>query len=456
MLALRAALAAIVTAVTATTLSAVAPAASAAPAYSPPSGASSQFLDDMYSAQRLVTGGGVTIAVLADGVDPSTPGLAGKVTDGPDFIFKPQVPADPTGGTLITAFILGVPGVTTGLVPGARILSLRTAPYYSEPGYQSFYTYANSDDAQQAEAKAIRYAVSHGARVILDVPSSWWSADPALLSALNFALSRNVVIVAPTVTAGEAAWSYTYPSGFPGVIGVSAIDLPDGTAPTGTIPAASKNNAVLVSSPDDQEPVLAGWNIQGVGAADTFVAAAAALIKEKYPDMPPALVARALAMSARYPPPGGYSQSVGFGVLDAYDAVRDAGALARVTMAARPGASGAVAAAAHFGSAPGVINALPSDRADWALVGVGVAALACASVLAARRRRRRRTTAALQQPAQPEQVPHARVDLHPARHPGAGDVHRRLGERHHLVAVRGQPDVGGRLARPDLPDRSVR
>jgi hypothetical protein len=422
-LAVRAAGAAIVTAITAvTTLCALALGASAAPAYSPPSGASAQFLDDMYSAQRLVTGGGVTIAVLADGADPSVPGLAGKVTDGPDFIFKPQVPPNPSAGTLIAAFILGVPGVTTGLVPSARILSLRTAPNYSEPGFQSFYTSANVDYAQQAEAKAIRYAVSHGARVILDIPSSWGSPDPALLSALNFALSRNVVIVAPTVTAGEAAWSYTYPSGFPGVIGVSAIDLQDGTAPTGTIPAASKNNAVLVSSPDDQEPVLPEWTIQGIGVADTFVTATAALIKEKYPDMPPALVARALAMSARYHPPGGYSQSVGFGVLDAYDAVRDAGALARLTMAARPGASGTIAAAAHFGGgAPGVISALPSDRADWALVGVGAAALACAVVLAARRRRRRGPTAVLQQFAQPEQVLHARLDLHPAHYPGAGD-----------------------------------
>jgi hypothetical protein len=176
--------------------------------------------------------------------------------------------------------------------------------------------------------------------VILDIPSSWWSPDPALLSALNFALSRNVVIVAPTVTAGEAAWSYTYPSGIPGVIGVSVIHLQGGTAPTGTIPAAGENNPVLVSSPDDQEPVLAEWNIQGIAAADTFVVATAALIKEKYPDMPPALVARALAVSARYHPPGGYSKSVGFGVLDAYDAVRDAGALARLTRAAGPACRG--------------------------------------------------------------------------------------------------------------------
>jgi Subtilase family len=421
-LGLRAARAAIVTAVTAAAVvSALAPAASAAPGYAPPSGAWAQFLTDMYSAQGLVTGG-VTIAVLDSGADPGTPGLAGKVTDGPDYIFKPQVPLDHVSGTGIAALIVGVPGITAGLVPGARILSLRTLPDETEPRYQSFYANANFGDAQQADAKAIRYAVSHGAGVILTGDPTYSNPGPALLSAVNFALSRNAVIVAPTIAAGEPDWSYAYPSGIPGVIGVAAIDLPDGPAPTGPFVTGSKNNAVLISGPGNQEPVLAGWYIENDVAAASFVAATAALIKEKFPDMPPALVARALAMSARYRPPGGYSQSVGFGVLDAYDAVRDAGALARLTRAARPSVPGTVASAAHFGGGPpGVISALPSDRAYWALVGVGASALACAAVLATRRRRRRGPTALLQQLAQPEQVLHARLDLHPVHHPGTGD-----------------------------------
>ena len=52
---------------------------------------------------------------------------------------------------------------------------------------------------------------------------------------------------------------------------------------------------------------------------------------------------------------------------------------------------------------------------------------------------------ALQKTAEREQVPDAGLDLDPARHPHAGDVGRSFRQRHHVVAVRGQPDVGRRV-----------
>ena len=59
---------------------------------------------------------------------------------------------------------------------------------------------------------------------------------------------------------------------------------------------------------------------------------------------------------------------------------------------------------------------------------------------------------ALQKTTQREQVPDAGLDLDPARHPHAGDVGRGFRQRHYVVAVRGQPDVGRRVA-DDLLDR---
>jgi crotonobetainyl-CoA:carnitine CoA-transferase CaiB-like acyl-CoA transferase len=59
----------------------------------------------------------------------------------------------------------------------------------------------------------------------------------------------------------------------------------------------------------------------------------------------------------------------------------------------------------------------------------------------------------LQQTTEGEQVPDAGLDLHPARHPHAGDVGRGRRQRHDVVASRGQPDVGGRLVRRGLLDR---
>jgi crotonobetainyl-CoA:carnitine CoA-transferase CaiB-like acyl-CoA transferase len=61
--------------------------------------------------------------------------------------------------------------------------------------------------------------------------------------------------------------------------------------------------------------------------------------------------------------------------------------------------------------------------------------------------------APLQQATQGQQVLEAGLDLDPARHPHPGDVGRGRGQRDHVVAVRGQPNVGERLVRCGLFDR---
>jgi hypothetical protein len=403
-LASRAARAAAATAVTTiVTLTAFAPAASAAPAatgrpgHPLPPGALSQLVSDLNAAIGEATGQGVTIALLSTGVDTSVAGLASRVTKGPDYIFQPQGPLTHFYGTLVATTIVGDPDVAgTGLAPGARILALRVEPDPSEPGYQSFYN-DPTFDPQQPLARAIRYAAGHGATVIA-IDDSFQTPDPELLDAVSYALSRNVVVVAPEDSlTSEPGRDYPYPAGIAGVIGVSAVTMPGGTAPYSANPMEA-NNSVLISAPANSVPVPPdGYQLDGSAVAVPFVAGAAAMIKERWPGMSPALVARALAMSARYHPGGGYSPSVGFGVLDPYAAVLDAAKLARLTTTAPAGAPGTVAAGAHFGGgSPGVISALPPAGpwylASWALAVVAVAALACGVILAARYRPRRERT----------------------------------------------------------------
>ena len=170
--------------------------------------------------------------------------------------------------------------------------------------------------------------------------------------------------------------------------------LPGGPAPFS--PSSTEaNNSVLIAGPADTMLASStGWQLDDFGTAGALVAATAALIKERYPHLPPALVGRALAMSARDHPKGGYAPSVGFGVLDPYDAILDAGRLAAVTTTAQAG-SGVVAAGAHFGGGPpGVISALPPAgplvSVYWALMGMGALLLVAVVVLAVRRPRRAR------------------------------------------------------------------
>ena len=366
-------------------------AATARQSYTPPPAAWARFQSDLSAAEGLATGRGVTIALLSTGADTTVPGLAGKVTDGPDYIFPPRTVTTNMVGTLTAALIVGEPGVVRGAAPGARILALRTEPDQFEPGYANFFSASNQTGTQPINATAIRYAVSHGARVILVDANSYAAPYPALLSALSYAMSKNVIIVAPAPSTYQKwSWEYQYPSGVPGVIGVSAVMLPGGAPPFSPFTAAN-NNSVLISGPADTVIASAtDWQLDDFAVAAAYVAATVALIKERYPDLSPSLVARALAMSARYHPRGGYAPSVGFGVLDPYDAILDAGKLARDTVTA-PAGPGGVAAGAHFrsGPPPAVISALPPAApitgVCWALAGLGALLLAAAVALWLRR-----------------------------------------------------------------------
>jgi hypothetical protein len=370
----------------------LAPAAEAAAAYSPPSDAWARFQSDMNAAQGMATGNGVTIALMSTGADPTVPGLAGKVANGPDYIFKPQAATAGMLGTLTAAFFTGSPGNAAGAAPDAHILVVRTEPDSTEPGAQSFYNDQNT--ALRIEAEGIRYAAGHGAQVILLDYSSQEGPSLDLQSAVSYALSRKVVIVAPAFpTTGSHSSPYAYPQGFPGVVGVSPVMLPGGIAPSSLVTGQS-NNTVLISAPADAAPVSDTMELDSFWSAACYVAATVALIKQRYPQLSPAMVARALAMSARYRPSGGYSPSVGFGVLDPNDAILDAGTLARLSVSAPGGASGTVAATAHFGGTqPGVISALPPvgriAYLYWALIAVGAVLLGTGAALWARRLRKR-------------------------------------------------------------------
>lgn len=386
-------------------------AAAAGAAYSVPSDSWSLFQSDINAAGGLATGRGVTVAILSSGVDTSAAGLAGRSSEGPDYVSRPpRDPGEERLGTLEAGLVVGVPGVVQGIAPGARILGVRVELDSHEPGAAAFLRNDYGDNSQNTGqlilAKAIMYAVDHGAKVI-DVDTEVWSGDglsTQFMGAVAAAIRRNVVIVAPESNSGSGPGSYQAPAGLPGVIGVSSVMLPGGTLPsvTGTKTSgnqSARNNSVVISGPGDWvQASPADWGTYGTSTAAPYVAGTVALIKQLYPDMSPSLIERALAMSARDKPKGGYSTTVGFGVLNPYQAVLDAGTLAKVTVTAASGA-GVIAAGTHFGSGPlpGVIDALPPAGSAVsryrAAIGAGVLLLVIAVVLAvasAVRSRRRR------------------------------------------------------------------
>ena len=443
----------------------MAPAASAA---TRPAGSASQLISELRHAWQITKGRGVTVAVLSNGVDPHVTGLAGKVTVGPDYVRL----RDPQGldGTLIANGIAGDapsagnPLGTLGLAPAARIISVRVYPDGHEPGSQNFDNHVFSPDLL---ARGIRYAVGRGAGVIyIDVPPSLTdSAD--LDAAVRYALSKGVLITTMAAADNGGPADVTYPGAIPGVIAATMVTLPSPFPPSGGENGSTEaNDSVLISVPDNTlneiGPQDQAYTVWSFDASAAWLAGTAALIKSAYPRLPPGLAARAIALSARDRSAGGYDVKAGFGLIDPYGALTEAGRLARLVS---PAASGGLGPAARFGPAPGVIRAVHRSAARIAIFAaaavLGVILLAAVLLRARRPPRPARVSrhaartplqelAPLQKLAECQQVPHAGLDLDPAGQPHPGDVRRGGGQRDDVVAVPGQPDVGRRFIRRRL------
>ncbi|HUN31059.1 MAG TPA: S8 family serine peptidase [Trebonia sp.] len=436
---------------------------------------------DVPAAWRVTKGKNVLVAVLDTGVDQTVPDLAGQVTVGPNYL--PGV--DPPGyqpplehGTYIASLIAGHgrgPGDSMGIIgvaPQARILSVRVIPDDSEPGLA---TYNDKSRYASALADGIRYAVNNGANVI-NMSLGGQQATASLRAAIAYAISHGVVVVASAGNSGtsQAFAPYDYPAAFTGVIGVAALN-PDGAR----APFSQQNSSVVIAAPG-VDVVGAGPGGEYIDAAGTspaaaFVSGVAALILSEYPGLPPALVEQAIISSASHQPAGGYSVDVGFGEVDALAALSSAATLAIAShQASHPQGASMASPRVALARSPAPIMVTHRDRTlimAWVIVSTVAAVLAAVAlatlVVSLRRPRSRRPgpqmasmppgddLIGLQQPAQPEQVLDARLDLHLARHPGPGDVHRLLGQQDDLVARRGQPHVRLGLIRPGQPHQVV-
>ena len=356
---------------------------------------------DVQSAWTVSRGHGVTVGVLDTGVDAGAADLSGSVRAGPDYTRG----ADPDGyqpphlhGTFIASLIAGhgsgpgQAGGVIGVAPAARVLSVRVILDDQEPGVGPYNTNPRFADAI---GQGIRYAASHGAGVI---NMSLGSAEPsrAMQAALAYAASRGVLVVASAGNSGApgpAFTPYSYPASFTGVVSVAAVNDSGVRAPF-----SDRNSSVVLSAPGvnviGAGPGGSYLQASGTSPASAFVAGVAALIRSAYPQLPPAQVEQAMISSAARRPAAGYSPATGFGVIDAFAALRAARRLARD----RPAA--ALAAGRHFGGAtPGPIQVTHRDEARIVtLGGIGaagaagfVAVLGVLAVVTIRRLRRRRT-----------------------------------------------------------------
>lgn len=298
-------------------------------------------------------GKGITVAVVDSGVDPEIKELRGRVLVAPDMNSATLDTKVKPGkhGTAMAALIAGS-GAGKGLIgiaPEAKILSLPLVED-EEPGENM--VEPEEDQLSRSDsplARALRYAANHGAKVV-SMSIGSYGPDKAEREAVSYALERGLVLVAAVGNDGQGQYAqqnrtsyWSFPAGYPGVIGVSAVDKQGKHADF-----SSDNLSVLVSAPGVDIPVVrrgGGYApVSGTSASAALVAGVAALIKSRHPDMRPEQVAQALVSSARGRPAAGYDDMVGFGVVDAAAALNAADALAAKTRAV------AVPDDRHFGA----------------------------------------------------------------------------------------------------------
>ncbi|MEV7525195.1 type VII secretion-associated serine protease mycosin [Streptomyces sp. NPDC091371] len=325
-------------------------------------------------------GDGVTVAVLDTGVDDSHPDLAGQVLPGTDLVGMGAGRGDRAWarhGTAMASIIAGhghgpnrSQGVL-GVAPQAKILPVRVILEEGDPGRAQA-----RESKGGALAEGIRWAADHGADVInlsLGDDSDSAHHEAGEDEAVQYALSKGVVVVASAGNGGESGDRVSYPAAYPGVIAVTAVDRRGRKAKFST-----RNWYATVSAPgvdvviaDPDRSYYEGW---GTSAASAFVSGAAALVKAAHPDLSPAQIKKLLEDTASDSPAGGRDDSRGHGMVDPAAALQQAEA-----MRPQPAVPAPVPAQrAYFGSGPDPVR--PPERA--ARLGAPAAAVAGAGLLA--------------------------------------------------------------------------
>ena len=315
---------------------------------------------DAEAAWSVTRGAGVTVAVIDSGVNPYVSDLSGSVITGPDYTGVSTSPSSKewgVHGTWMASLIAGhghdggFSGVI-GMAPAARILSIRVIPDRGDPHYGK-YERERETVIQQSLADGIKYAVTHGAKVIS--MSIGYSAPSGTVRAeLQDAYDHGVVVIAsagnsggPGSSRGHAGAPESFPANYPSVISVGAVNSSAAVAPF-----SSDNLSVQVAAPGVSVPAQGRdgqyWSVSGTSPACALVAGVAALIKSRYPNLPPDLVASAMTSTATHRPAGGYDSQVGFGIVDAAAALTRAGQLA----GDRPAVISIKAAARYHGALP--------------------------------------------------------------------------------------------------------
>lgn len=271
------------------------------------------------AAWDVTVGEGMTVALLDTGVSFSHPDLKDRVRGGYDLVNDDPDPDDDEGhGTHVGGIVAadgdngeGVAGVCwrCTLLP-IKVLGAR----------------GRGDDATVAHG--IRLAVDQGARVIgmsLGGPED----TQALRDAVDYATSRNVLIVAASGNDGTRGTSASYPAAYPSVMAVSATDRQDNVtwfSTTGDFVDIAAPGSNILSTFWSKDRGNTYVSASGTSEATPLVVGAAALVLSLRPELTAPQMAQILEATADDIDAPGVDPQSGHGRLNVARAVQLASA----------------------------------------------------------------------------------------------------------------------------------
>ncbi|GGU20019.1 type VII secretion-associated serine protease mycosin [Lentzea flava] len=262
---------------------------------------------DIYSAQDQARGDGVVVAVIDSGVDAKHPDLAGRVLPGTGFGSSKGTDGttDTDGhGTGMAAIIAatGKNGGALGIAPGAKILPIASAD--------------KEQFSLDVVAESIRWAADHGAKVVNMSLGFSSSMTPSLVKAVNYAIEKDVVLVAATGNEGKEV---SAPANIGGVIAVAGTNREGKPWKSSNVGAdtvlAAPAEGIVTAAPESV--YASGYaEMDGTSAASAIVSGVAALVRSKHPEMPAKDVVNALIKTAQDMAEPGRDATTGFGMVN--------------------------------------------------------------------------------------------------------------------------------------------
>ena len=271
---------------------------------------------DLAALSQITEGAGTTVAVIDSGVDAANPHLADAVRGGGDLLDSTGTGTDDCigHGTMVASIIAARPiagAGLRGLAPAATILSLRVSERIeNENGLPS------GVGDMQALIDGIRRAITAKPKPqVINLSISTATDNPGLRTAVQAALDADIVVVAAVGNQYGRGNPTPYPASYEGVVGVGAIGQNGARLAASQIgpyvDVVAPGEAIVGAAPRGGHQVNSGTSF-----ATPFVAATAALIRARYPQLTQAEVVHRLLATADPASGGQPSTDYGYGVVN--------------------------------------------------------------------------------------------------------------------------------------------